>query len=296
MHPSGIQHRQRILVVGCGALGGQTARALAAAGHEVWGLRRDAARVPPPLRAIGADLLDRERLAEGLPDAIDQVLYCLTPSQMDAQGYQAVYEQGLANLLQAGMLRGWHLQRLWFVSSTSVYAQNDDSAVDERSPCQPSRFAGQSLLAGEQLALQGPWPASVVRFSGIYGGARTRFLHQVLSGQVPTEGPSPYTNRIHEADAIGALCHLMTQVARQQAVAPLYLASDDEPVRQHAVSAWIRTEAGLPPVPRTGTEPPQGQRGGSKRCLNHCLRASGYVLRYPTFREGYGEMLASAST
>jgi hypothetical protein len=32
----------------------------------------------------------------------------------------------------------------------------------------------------------------------------------------------------------------------------------------------------------------------NKRCSNRALVASGYTLRYPTFREGYAELLAAS--
>lgn len=32
--------------------------------------------------------------------------------------------------------------------------------------------------------------------------------------------------------------------------------------------------------------------GTNKRCSNARLRASGYRLRYPTYREGYGALIA----
>ena len=63
------------------------------------------------------------------------------------------------------------------------------------------------------------------------------------------------------------------------------------------------TEIAVPPPPRH--EPPaprdgpsgQGERPrGSKRCSSRRLRATGYRFRYPTFREGYGELIARDGT
>ena len=48
------------------------------------------------------------------------------------------------------------------------------------------------------------------------------------------------------------------------------------------------------PAPRPGTpdETADPERGGSKRCRNQRLLASGYEFRYPTFREGYSAVFA----
>lgn len=78
------KQRPRILVAGCGKLGGAIAETLSR-DAEVFGLRRNPDRIPEGIHALGADLLDREQVESVLPDNLDIVIYCLTPSSYDEE-------------------------------------------------------------------------------------------------------------------------------------------------------------------------------------------------------------------
>lgn len=282
------EHKQapRILVAGCGKLGGAIAETLSQEA-EVFGLRRNPARIPQGVHALGADLLERKQVEAILPESLDIVIYCLTPSSYDEEGYRNAYVRGLENLVAA--LGSQRLTRLFFVSSSSVYSQNDDSWVDETSPTDPARFSGQMVLAGEQTALNSGHPATAIRFSGIYGPTRQQFLEAVMNGRMDPASPAPFSNRIHEADAVAAVCHLVNRALAGEPLDPCYLASDCEPVRLDEVVAWVREQ-----VPCAAPEPDarKGGRAGSKRCSNKRLLESGFRFRYPDFRAGYREMIA----
>lgn len=283
------QRQPRVLVAGCGKLGGAMATALQARA-EVFGLRRNADQVPAGIHAIGADLTQPDSLYNALPANLDMVIYCLTPSRYDEQGYRDAYVTGLANLLAA--LAPQKLRRLFFISSTSVYAQDDDSWVDEDSPTEPARASGQQILAGERLALDSVHPATVVRFSGIYGPSRRRFLEEVVAGRMNPASPAPFSNRIHEVDAVRAVTHLVERTLASADVAPIYIASDNEPVRLDEVVAWVRAQT---PCAEPTADARRGGRAGSKRCCNRRLRESGFEFRYPDFRTGYREMIRGLS-
>lgn len=276
----------RILVAGCGALGGRIARSLSR-DHDVFGLRRNPDRVPPTVNPVGADLLNRTELASALPSGVEALVYCLTPNHYDDNGYRDAYITGLENLLAS--LDLGQLRQIVFISSTSVYQQNDDSWVDETSPTQPDRVSGQCILAGEQLVLDSGVPATVARLSGIYGPTRRRFLDSVVRGEMNPDNPSPYTNRIHEADATDAVVHLLNLALNGTTLASHYLISDCEPVRLADVVAWIRRRT---PCAEPAADARTGGRAGSKRCSNQRLLDSGFRFRYPDYRAGYGEMIA----
>jgi nucleoside-diphosphate-sugar epimerase len=96
-----------------------------------------------------------------------------------------------------------------------------------------------------------------------------------------------FTNRIHRDDIAGVIIHLM-----QQGEAPsLLLLSDDEPAPQRDVTAFLAARLGVPLPHAPPSEP--SARGGDKRCDNSQLRATGYRLLYPTYRDGYAAMLGS---
>ncbi|SET54135.1 MULTISPECIES: NAD-dependent epimerase/dehydratase family protein [Marinobacter] len=282
---SADQSRPHVLVAGCGSLGGTIASALTAT-SEVWGIRRTASAIPKGVHPAPADLMDRPSLAKVVPEAPDILIYCLTPSTYDDAGYRAAYVDGLANLL--AVTDTSKLKRLFFISSTSVYGQDDDSQVDETSPVAPRRFSGQRVLEGEQLALDSGVPATIIRFSGIYGPGRGRFLESVMAGELNPDSPGPYTNRIHEQDAMAACVHLVQRALEGKSLENCYLASDCEPARLDDVVAWIRQQ--LPCQPPRG-DGRRGGRGGSKRCDNQRLLATGFSFTYPDFRSGYRPMI-----
>ncbi|MEX2474777.1 NAD-dependent epimerase/dehydratase family protein [Marinobacter sp.] len=276
----------RILMAGCGKLGGAIASLLT--DHaKVFGLRRTPSNVPVGISPLGADLTQAEQVRSVIPDNLDIVIYCLTPSRYDEQGYQDAYVTGLRNLLDA--LQGQAMSRLIFISSSSVYAQDDDAWVDESSPTEPARFSGQTILTGERTALASGFPATVVRFSGIYGPTRRRFLEEVIAGSMDPASPAPFSNRIHEDDAAAAVAHLTGKALAGEPLEDCYIASDCEPVRLDEVVAWVRDQ--LPcNAPRPDAR--KGGRAGSKRCHNRRLLDSGFQFRYPNFRTGYQEMIA----
>ncbi|QSP95935.1 sugar nucleotide-binding protein [Marinobacter salinisoli] len=278
-------HPPRILVAGCGKLGGAIAQRLSAQA-TVFGLRRNPDQVPAGVTGIGADLTEPDTLTNALPDNLDIVIYCLTPASYDEQGYRSAYVTGLSNLL--AHIPPHSLTRLVFISSTSVYSQDDDSWVDETSPAEPARFSGQQILHGEQAAINSGHPATVVRFSGIYGPSRRRFLEEVIEGRMNPGKPAPFSNRIHEDDAARAVEHVVGLALAGRPLEELYLASDSEPARLDKVVAWVREQT---PCAEPVEDARTGGRAGSKRCRNQRLLDSGFRFEYPDFREGYREMI-----
>jgi nucleoside-diphosphate-sugar epimerase len=113
-------------------------------------------------------------------------------------------------------------------------------------------------------------------------------LERVRTGQATLQkGPPRYTNRIHRDDVVGALAHLM----EMEGPAPLYLTVDDDPVEEAVLLRWLAGVLGAP-EPRIERDPPTGGRAlGNKRCRNDLLRATGYELQYPSFREGYASLV-----
>ena len=275
----------RILVAGCGKLGGAIASRLTTSA-TVFGLRRNPGRVPEGVHGIGADLTRPETLARKLPADLDIILYCLTPSSYDQQGYRDAYVTGLENLLVA--VGSQSLKHLFFVSSSSVYSQDDDSWVDESSPTEPARFSGEQVLAGEQTAVESGHPATIIRYSGIYGPSRRRFLEEVQEGRMNPAKPAPFSNRIHEEDAAEAAAHLVKLALSGASLETCYLASDCEPVRLDEVVDWVRQQT---PCADPQPDARKGGRAGSKRCSNKRLLGTGFQFRYPDFRAGYRAMI-----
>jgi nucleoside-diphosphate-sugar epimerase len=277
----------RVLVAGCGYVGSALAGALVAEGHEVWGMRRTPARLPPGVRAFPADLRDPATLAD-LPRALDVVAYTATADESTDEAYRAAYVDGPRHLLSALWEQEQRPRRVLFTSSTSVYGQREGEWVDEDSRTDPGGFSGARMLEGERVFLDGPFPATVLRLGGIYGPGRTSLVEKVRSGDAVCTPEPGWTNRIHRDDAAGALRHL----AMLDAPASCYLGVDREPAALCDVYRWIATRLGLPAPPvRPGAAGGRRRSPGNKRCRSDRLAASGYAFRYPTFREGFGTLL-----
>lgn len=271
----------RVLIAGCGYVGCALGAGLASEGHTVFGLRRDPSSLPESAIPVAADLshpIDPKTLPEGL----DFVFYTASAGGSGEAAYRAAYVDGPRNLLAA--LSPQKVRRLFFTSSTGVYARSNGEWVDESSPTEPGTDTGRRLLEGERIASEGPYPATVVRLAGIYGPGRTGSLRRAL--ETPVDGGPPvYTNRIHRDDCAGVLRHLMLLPEP----APLYLAADCEPADRRTVAEWLSARLGRP-LPEAS---PSGarRRRTNKRCSNARLLAAGYEFRYPTFREGFEGLL-----
>lgn len=95
------------------------------------------------------------------------------------------------------------IQRVIFVSSTSVYA-DDNSIITEESIPQPNSESGKQLLAAEQV-LQSNYnfKTTIVRFGGLIG--EDRHPIKFLAGRQHLENPNGPINLIHQLDCIGII-------------------------------------------------------------------------------------------
>ena len=276
----------RILIAGCGKLGNLLGQQLAEEGHAVWGLRRSADKIAPPLQALSGDLCDSDSL-KNLPWRLDFVIYAAAASAYNDAAYEAAYVDGVRTLQNVLYQTDQPVRRFFMVSSTSVYGQNEGGWVDEASLTEPGGFGGQRLLQGEQAVLSGPFPATVVRFAGIYGPGRNRLIERARQGAGCVADPERYTNRIHIDDCAGVLAHLM----RLPQPAPVYLGVDEAPVSECEVMDWLAGQLGVDAPPRMKADDVNSGRGGNKRCRNTRLLESGYQFIYSSYREGYAAVL-----
>jgi nucleoside-diphosphate-sugar epimerase len=277
-----------ILCIGGGLLGLPVAAHFSKS-QQVTLLKRSGITDSLPISVCLADISDQAQLIAALPKSIDIILYCLSPAEFDDAGYRKVFPEGVGNILSVLKQRKQQPKRIFFVSSTSVYSQNGNDLITENSPALPTAFSGKRLQEAESLLLNSGIPTTIVRFSGIYGGNRTRLIEQALKGELSSTQEGPYTNRINEADCIGVLIHLMQKEIDQQPLHDLYVASDCEPVPTHIIAAWFRQHVHCDIESTTHTL--SKRRAGSKRCSNQRLIDSGYTFVYPTWREGYLEMI-----
>lgn len=278
----------RILIAGCGYIGTALAKALVAEGNVVWGLRRRAQFLPPEIRPVAADLHEARTLLS-LPAGLDYLFYTAAPVDSNDTSYRLTYVEGLKNLVRSLEVQRIYPRRAFFTSSTAVYVQQNGEWVDEDSPAEAKHYSGSRLLEAERYLSQSPFPWTVVRLSGIYGPTRSRLIEEIRKGELTaSKASSNYTNRIHRDDCVALLHHLMNM----NGPGGLYLGTDHEPARLCDVVEWLthQLEISTPASSRKAWEI-GGRFQGNKRCRNSRLLESGYRFRYPSFREGYMQLL-----
>lgn len=281
----------RVLIAGCGYVGTELGLRLVDRGHAVWAVRQRASLLPPELHPHSADLTDPDAVAK-LPFPFDFVVFAAAPAAGTEEAYEQAYIHALSRVLEAASNRR-PPKRVLLTSSTSVYAQSDGGWVDESSPTRPSSFRGTIVLQAEEILRHSGSSFSILRLGGIYGPERTSLLDRVLAGEaVLTPGSSRYTNRIHRDDAASALLHLL----ELDPCAEVYVGVDEEPAELDEVLQWVAARTGSHLLegnyPGPESPPNQASRGLNKRCSSALLRASGFQFLYPSYRQGYSDLLA----
>jgi nucleoside-diphosphate-sugar epimerase len=277
-----------ILLAGCGDLGTEAGLRFASAGHRVVGWRRSPDKLPAEIEGAAANLS-----TAGLPPVPADTTAVVIAVAADApteEAYRSAYLNGVAHVLDALERDRVTPERVLFVSSTAVHGDAEGGWIDENTTPEPGGFSGRIMREAEELLLKrldGTGTSAVVlRLGGIYGPGRTRLIDQVRTGSAIIPGQPRFTNRIHRDDAAGAIMQLCTMSA---VPSPVYLGVDNDPAELGDVLRFLAAELGLD-VPPTGDA--GDARGGNKRCSNALLRETGFSFKYPTFREGYRDILA----
>ena len=277
-----------VLIAGCGDIGSRLATQLLNKGWQVYGLRRSIERLPAGVTGIAGDLFSEQCPAQWPTGQIDYVVYSAAATDHDEAGYQAAYVDGLTHTLAWLKQNGQQPKRLLFVSSSGVYGQKNGEWVDEMSLAEASSYSGRIMLEAERVALKSGIPASTVRLTGIYGPGREWMLGQVRKGYRVAVDPPLYGNRIHADDAAGLLAFLLDADLQGKTLDDCYIGVDNDPAPLAEVVAWLRERLGV----TTWAEEASVRRAGSKRCSNARAKALGWEPRYPSYREGYGEILS----
>ncbi len=273
----------KILIVGCGDLGAAVAMRLQQA-HEVIGLRLSCQPLPLGMQTIQADVTKPNTLTPLEKLNPNFIIYCVAASAQTDENYQAIYVDGLKNIL-ATQQANQQLQHVFFVSSTRVYGQNSSEVLDENTPAISADFGGERLLEAENVLKGLPCKATSMRLSGIYGESR---LYLVNMAKDLTRWPKEnhWSNRIHRDDAAGFIAFLVEHASRNHEVADCYVVTDDMPTQQYEVLTWLAEQQG---IDTSNIKAPIAQ--GGKRLSNLRLRATGFQLQYPNYQAGYSPVL-----
>jgi nucleoside-diphosphate-sugar epimerase len=285
----------RVLIVGCGYVGVPLGAELVRLGHEVFGLRRNpAAEIElkaAGIRPLFGDVTKPEEL-KNLPCDFDWVVNCVAAGG-DVENYREFYFNGTKNLIE--WLAPNPPKKFVYMSSTSVYAQNDGSQVKESSPTEPVAETSKILVETEKVLLdavaQKNFPAVILRVAGIYGPERGHAFKQFLKNEARMEGDgSRNLNMIHRDDLVGCIVAAL----KNGRAGEIYNAVDDEPVSQRTFFEWLAGTLGKYPPPSGPESFSENRKRGvtNKRVSNRKLKMElGYQFKYPNFRKGYSAEL-----
>lgn len=274
----------KILFIGCGDIAQRTAKLLSKK-YDCFGLRRNPAGLPSEITPIVADASDPQQLLSVASNKFEIWIATITPAEFTRQAYQQSYlavAQAMAQTVNA--LQQAPKLIIW-VSSTSVYGDNNGDWVDETTKPNPVTFSGEILLQAEQIIQNLPCSSTVVRFSGIYGPGRTRLLSQVQAGKGRPKLPEQWSNRIHADDCGAVLAHLIELFESNKPIEPIYLASDCEPVTQYDIRQWLAQKLDVSLIAEAV------KLGSIRRCSNRLLLDTGFKFNYPSYKEGYAALI-----
>lgn len=281
----------KLLIVGCGYIGTALTQRLARTA-EVLAITSSDKR-HTRLRTLGAnpvvaDVTNPDWVKQ-LPDSVDAVINMISSGGRD---YRATYWRSNYDLLEK---YSHHPPKHFiYTSSTSVYSQTDGSVVTEKDPAEPSSPMREVLVETEATLLTNlAFPSiAVLRLGGIYGPGRHALLDDLREGvRSFPEDPNRWINQIHRDDAVSAILHLLRLEPKRE----IYNVVDDEPVAYGTCLKWLAKQVHVDPPIFDPEAPAQRTRRGPKphrKISNAKLKATGWAPRYPSFREGFGQIFS----
>ena len=290
----------RVLIVGAGYVGLPFGRP-SSAGHDVSALRRSpgareafvAAGLTPLFADISQPNISLRRcpvISIGSSTAPLRPVEMWIPIASYISKARGICSPGYSPILPKKYL---------YTSSTSVYAQNDGSLVNEESPAEPVAPTSKVLRETESLLLTAyrasKFPTIILRVAGIYGPGRTHYLKQFLSGQLRLEAEGQrYFNMIDRDDLIGVIIAAL-HLGRP---GEIYNVVDDQPVSQRELYQWFADQLARPLPPSAPADAVAERKRGitNKRISNAKLHAElKYRFHFPSYKQGYAQFLAEAS-
>lgn len=241
-----MQQDEKILIIGQGALGLPLAERLASC-YAVTTVARSPKQYQQSLRFWQQDM--RQLKVEQVEEFSRVVVVVAPNKKQNHQTSEASYQesylaicQHLANLFQKSSVWSEKLKRLVFISSTSVYGENEGQLIDESTVACAATKSAQVLLQSENVLRETFGDKAVmVRASGIYGVNRTRMIKQAQSAHQDGVVCHHFTNRIMDSDLIT----IIERILFIKQPKPIYLATDFCSVTSAEVFKYIADLAGF---------------------------------------------------
>ncbi|MTH17975.1 SDR family oxidoreductase [Flavobacterium sp. LC2016-01] len=219
---------KQISILGCGWLGLPLAKRLLEKGNSISGSTTSENKLSI-LAEAGIDpflvTLESESVSENITSFLSEseILIIDIPPKLRNTGdsSQKVFVQKIENLIPFIERSG--IKKVLFVSSTSVYG-DDNSLITEETIPNPETESGKQLFLAEAILQQNQnFETTILRFGGLIGEER----HPVkfLAGKENLENPDAPVNLIHQKDCIGIIEAILNQSKWNElfnAVAPFH--------------------------------------------------------------------------
>lgn len=197
-----------------------------------------------------------------------------------------------------------NLTWIGYLSTTGVYGDRGGAWVTEAEAPAPSKPQSVARRAAEEawaaFAARRGAALDLIRLAGIYGPGRSPFDDLRAGRARRIVKPGHAFNRIHVADIAGLVLAAAAHPGEAGRARILH-GADDEPAPQAEVVAEAARLLGLPAPPeipfaeaaRTMSPMALGFWSENRRVANALTKAAtGWVPRYPSYREGLAAILA----
>ena len=195
----------QISILGCGWLGLPLAKALLKKGFFVKGSITSLEKISV-LKSAGITpfiiRLEEEKISDSITDflADSQILIIDIPPKLRGNSTENFVAK-IATLIP--FIENSTIEKVLFVSSTSVYGE-DNGLVTDETPLNPDSEGGRQLAIVESLLQKNShFETTILRFGGLIGEDRNPV--RFLSGRENIENPDAPINLIHQEDCIGII-------------------------------------------------------------------------------------------
>lgn len=223
---------KHISILGCGWLGLPLAKKLIKEGHSVNGSTTSENKlsifkdfeINPYLVA-----LESESVSETITDflAKSEILIIDIPPKLRGNitsfstPLEMIFVKKIKNLIP--FIEKSTVKKVLFVSSTSVYGNENEVITEKTEPNSDTESGKQLLLAEALLQNNQNFETTILRFGGLIGEDRQPV--KFLAGKENLENPDAPVNLIHQNDCIGVIREIINQSKWKEvfnAVAPFH--------------------------------------------------------------------------
>ncbi|MEC4003384.1 SDR family oxidoreductase [Flavobacterium sp. SUN052] len=213
---------KQISILGCGWLGLPLAKSLLEKGYLVNGSTTSIEKIPilekiginPFIVSLSAvEVSDETKISiEDFLENSTILIIDIPPKLRDSStALGKTFVGKIQNLIP--FIEKSSVEKVIFVSSTSVYA-DDNSTFTEDSKPQPETESGKQLLESENLLQSNKnFQTTIIRFGGLIG--EDRHPIKFLAGRTNVENPNAPINLIHQEDCIGIIEIIIEKGLRQ---------------------------------------------------------------------------------